>query len=88
MVTKVFNSLAYARKLKESGVPEAAAEDQAEFIADAFQSSIDNLVTKDYLDARLDGFEARMDSRFTLIFWMMGLGFSVLIIPQLQNWLV
>ena len=54
MTTLAFDSLRYARRLKEVGVPEAQAEVQAELMAEAFGFYADNIVTKDYLDARLD----------------------------------
>ncbi len=60
---------------------------------DYLDAKLEKFVTKDYLDARFNDLEARMDarfarfeSRFTVLYWMMGLGFSVLIIPQLQAW--
>ena len=36
---------------------------------------------------RMDIGFARVDSKFRQLFWMMGIGFTVLIIPQLQAWL-
>ena len=36
--------------------------------------------------AAIDVKFARIDSRFNELFWMMGIGFTVLIIPQLQAW--
>jgi hypothetical protein len=89
MATKAFNSLAYARKLKEAGVPAIQAEDQAEFIADAFQSNIDDLVTKESLDLRLTEmetrFDAKLDQKFSSLTWMITVGFTVLVIPQLRD---
>ncbi len=79
MTTLAFDSLRYARRLKEVGVPEAQAEVQAELMAEAFGFYADNIVTKDYLDARLDAalgsqsvaferrmaeLESRMNARF------------------------
>ncbi|MEE4110003.1 MAG: hypothetical protein V2I24_11675 [Halieaceae bacterium] len=58
-----FDSLRFARRLKEAGVPEQQAEAQAELMAEAFGFYIDDLVTKDYLDARLAEQDARFESR-------------------------
>ena len=53
MTTLAFDSLKFARRLKEAGVPEKQAEAQAEVMAETFGFYVDNLVTRDYLDARL-----------------------------------
>jgi len=76
MAAIAFDTLKFARRLKEVGVPEAQAEAQAELMAEAFVFNMDSLVTKDYLEQCLDArfaafetrlmahFEARMDERF------------------------
>jgi len=67
MAAIAFDTLKFARRLKEVGVPEAQAEAQAEIMAEAFVFNMDALVTRDYLeqclDARFAAFEARMDAR-------------------------
>ena len=60
-----FDSLKFARRLKEAGVPEQQAEAQAEVMAETFGFYVDNLVTKDYLDARLDARFSEQDGRIT-----------------------
>jgi hypothetical protein len=65
MAAVAFDTLKYARRLMEAGVPEKQAETQAELMAEAFVYNIDALVTKDYLDARFAEQEARVDARFT-----------------------
>jgi hypothetical protein len=72
-----FDTLKFARKLKEAGVPDKQAEAQAEVLGEAFLYNLDEIVTRDYLDsrlapvnARLDGIDARldgMDARFDSI---------------------
>ena len=68
MAAIAFDTLRYARKLIEAGVPEQQAEVQAETMAEAFLFNVESLVTKDYLDTRFAEFEARielrMDQRF------------------------
>jgi hypothetical protein len=67
MTTMAFDSLRYARRLKEAGVPESQAEVQAELMAEAFGFYADNLLTKDHftevLNARFAEQEAKLDSR-------------------------
>ena len=62
-----FDTLRYARRLKAVGVAEDQAEVQAELMAEAFGFYVDNLVTKDYLDARFAQQEARIDARFAQV---------------------
>ena len=85
MAVKAFNSLAYARKLKESGVPEAQAEEQAEFMADAFEANIENLVTKDHLDYRLNELEVRVNAKFTMMYFMQSIILAAIVIPALAK---
>ncbi len=61
-----FDSLKFARRLKEAGVPEQQAEAQAEVMAETFGFYVDNLVTKEYLDARFSEQEARIETRFAV----------------------
>lgn len=56
-----FDTLRYARRLKAVGVAEDQGEVQAELMAEAFGFYVDNLVTKDYLDATLDARFAQQD---------------------------
>jgi hypothetical protein len=63
-----FDTLKFARRLIEVGVPEEQAETQAELMAEAFVFNMDSLVTRDYLEACLDARfaaqDARIDARF------------------------
>ena len=56
-----FDTLKFARKLKEAGVPDKQAEAQAEVLGEAFLYNLDEIVTRDYLDARLAPINARLD---------------------------
>ena len=53
MAAIAFDTLRFARRLIEAGVPDRQAEVQAELMAEAFLFNVDSVVTKDYLDARL-----------------------------------
>jgi hypothetical protein len=63
-----FDTLKFARRLKDVGVPEQQAEAQAELMAEAFVFNMDSLVTRDYLEAVLDARfaqqDAKMEARF------------------------
>lgn len=69
MAVIAFDTLGCARRLKAAGVPEQQADVLAELMSEAFVHNVDQLVTKDYLDARLEAFEQRiergMDERFS-----------------------
>jgi hypothetical protein len=68
MTTLAFDTLRYARRLKEAGVPEPQAEVQAELMAEAFGFYADNLLTRDHftevLNARFAEQEAKIEQRF------------------------
>ena len=49
-------------------------------MAEAFVANVDNLVTKDYLDARLSA----IDRKLRLLFWGQGLTITVIVLPELR----
>lgn len=63
-----FDTLRYARRLREAGVPEPQADVQAELMAEAFGFYADNLLTRDHftevLNARFAEQDAKLDVRF------------------------
>ena len=69
MSTLAFDSLRYARKLRDAGVPEPQADVQAELMAEAFGFYAENILTRDHftevLNSRFGEFGAQMDARFT-----------------------
>ena len=69
MAATPFDTLKFARRLKETGVPAAQAEAQAEVMSEALLFNMDTLVTKDYLnqclDVRFAEQEVRLESRLT-----------------------
>lgn len=67
MATLAFDSLRYARRLREAGVPEPQADAQAELMAEAFGFYADNIVTRDYLDAVLRAGFGEQAQRFERI---------------------
>ena len=78
MSTAVFDTLAYAKKLKAAGVPEAQAEAQAEALADAVSSA---LATKHELNEAT----LKLEEKISLVQWMVGfnLALSVTILFKL-----
>ena len=64
MVAIAFDTLQFARRLKQVGVPEEQAEMQAELMGEAFGFYVNDLVTRDYLDARFAEQDAQFDARF------------------------
>ncbi|MEH6587156.1 MAG: hypothetical protein V7720_11375 [Halioglobus sp.] len=66
MAAIAFDTLRFARRLIEAGVPDRQAEVQAELMAEAFLLNMDSVVTKDYLDARLGEQEARIEAKFNV----------------------
>ena len=65
MATTVIDTLRYARKLKDAGVPPA----QAEAMADAFGSElVDQLATK----ADLENAVTRLEGSIRVLQWMLG----------------
>ncbi len=67
MASMAFDTLRYARRLMEAGVPEPQAEVQAELMAEAFGFYADNLLTRDHftevLNARFAEQDARIEKR-------------------------
>ena len=93
MAAVAFDTLKCARRLKDVGYTDQQAEVQAEIMAEAFVFNIDALVTKDYLDARLDARFAEQNAhievqfaeikgQFRLVYWMLAVVIASTVIPQ------
>ncbi len=67
MATISFDTLKYVRKLVSAGVPQDQAEGQAEAMAEAFGYQVENLVTRDHLDARFAEQGRQIDRQFAEI---------------------
>jgi len=76
-----FDTLKYARRLMEAGVPEKQAEVQAELMAEAFVYNMDDLVTKDQLEARF----AEVKGQLTLHSWILGAIAASTVLPFLHS---
>ena len=64
-----FDTLKFAKRLKESGIPPEQAEAQAEALADAFETSSKEVATK----ADLRELELKITNQLTLLKWMVGI---------------
>ena len=54
-------------------------------MAEAFLINTDALVTKDYLDARLDTLNAKMDGKFRVVNWMLAVVIATTAIPAIHQ---
>jgi hypothetical protein len=63
MATVTFDTLKFANRLKSAGVASAHAEAEAEALAEVFELTWRDLVTKEYFDAQLTQLEQRMTIR-------------------------
>ena len=76
MTTTVFDTLQYAKKLKDAGVPEKQAEVQAEALKEIEQSRLNELATKQDLALVRQDFalvRAELKGEIKLLKWMNGL---------------
>ena len=87
MASITFDTLKFAQRLKEAGVPDKQAEAEAEALAEVFQSNLDQLPTKSDLDHRLTEMEARLMGQITLVKWMLALVIIVNVVPVLKTFL-
>jgi len=64
MAAIIFDVRRAERRLKEAGASDELAEATADLMSEAVLFNLDALVTKDYLDARLDSRFSEVDARF------------------------
>ena len=80
-----FDTLKVARRLIEAGMPVRQAETQAEVMAEAFVVNVDALVTKDYLDIKLESLAAKVDGKLSLLSWMLAVVIASTTVPGLYS---
>ncbi len=72
MATITFDTLKFARRLKDAGVAEGQAEAEAEALAEALSEALESqLATKSDI-SRLEGRITRLEGRIILLQWMLG----------------
>ena len=54
-------------------------------MAEAFVAIVDSLVTRDYLDVRLDALETRINAQFRLMYWTQGIIVAVVLVPLFRE---
>ena len=82
-----FDTHKFIRRLEQAGVSLEQAEVQAEVLTEAFAVNMENLVTKDYLDARFAEQNARIDANFRIFLWTQAIVMAAVIIPYLERML-
>ncbi len=87
MAFLAFDTLLSARRLQKVGFTPEQAEAQVEIMAEAFMHKVGSLVTQEYLDARLEALEARVDAKLRVLLWGHGLVIAVLVIPAMIDML-
>ena len=80
-----FDTLKIARRLIEAGMPVRQAEAQAEVMAEAFVVNVDALVTKDYLDIKLESLAAKVEGKLSLLSWMLAVVIASTTVPGLYS---
>ena len=83
MATTAIDTLRYARKLKDAGVP----PDQAEAMADAIGSALvdqlatkaDLLATKADLEGSIGALRVWAEGKFQLLYWMLGFNLAFIV---------
>jgi len=80
MTAITFDTLAYAKTLRDAGVEERQAEAQAVALAAVLKSGAGDLATKqdiDRLESRLNLIEERTEGRFKLLQWMLAFNLAI-----------
>ncbi len=83
-----FDTLKFSRNLTKSGVPEQHAVAMAESLAAVMDEMRGEMVTRDYLDARFELFEERINYKLRYIGFTQAIVIGAVVLPHLRNWLV
>ncbi len=88
MATITFDTLKFARRLKEAGVPESQADAEAEALAEVLEANTGELATKNDLEllrTELKHEMALLRKDFTFLKWMMAPVIAVTVLPALKS---
>ena len=92
MTISAFDTHKFVRRLENAGIPLEQAELQAEIFQEAFAMNLESLVTKDFLESRLDvrfaKMNAKVDANHRVFLWTQAIIMAAVVIPLLQNLLV
>lgn len=85
MAISTFDTLKFVRRLEQAGVPTEQAEVQAEVLTEAFNVNLEELVTKDFLAARLAELKTDFDTRFKVLTVMVSIILAAVVLPLLER---
>ena len=96
MAITTFDTYKFIRRLEQAGMPVEQAEAQAEVLTEAFTVNLEALVTKEFLDARLDTrfakqkaymetHFAQIDSKFRFHSWTQAIIIAAVVMPYLDR---
>lgn len=81
MTTTTFDTLKFARRLREAGVPERHAEAEACALAEVFAEQREDLATKAFVRAELEPIRTDLH----LIKWILALAVVINVVPALKT---
>ena len=84
MAITALNTLKFARQLEKAGFTQEQAEAQAEAINDAFSEALDKQVAT---KADITELRSEIKAEITVIKWMLGVIFVVVVIPLIKSFL-
>ncbi|MBF0110179.1 MAG: DUF1640 domain-containing protein [Magnetococcales bacterium] len=85
MTAITFDTLKYANRLKAAGFESRQAEALADAQAEVNEKAMGELVTKEYLDARLEKDLSPIRTDLAVIKWMLALIIIVTVLPALRS---
>ena len=95
MAAIVFDVRAAEKRLLEAGASESLARTTADLMAESVLHNLDQLVTKDIMNARFAEQDARIDARFAgvnaklqFLMWCQAIIGAAVLIPLIQSWLI
>ena len=86
MAAIIFDVRNAERRLKAAGASEELAEATADLMSEAVLLNLDALVTKDYLDARVEKLRVEMLGELRMMRALLALLLAGVFVPQLQFW--
>ena len=102
MALTTFDTHKFVRRLERAGMPLELAEVQAEVLTEAFNVNLESLVTKDYLESRLDArfanqkaymdtqfakLDAKIDANNCVFLFTQAIVIAGVVLPQLQRFM-
>jgi len=76
MATVTFDTLKFANRPKDAGVPATHAEAEAKALSEVFETNLSELATKEDLRHEIRELDLRIHGQMLLMKWMLGLLFA------------